>query len=418
VTAPLSSRVQLDAFIARIEQAVRDGDRALQSQLVLQSADLLTRRWSRLPVAEKPAFDALLLGLCGQIDAVAREAFSERLADLRLGPPRTTRALAQDASASIAAPLLKRCVSLPPDCLSAIAEQGSEAHRFALASRAELAATVTDILVRRGGGAVAARLLDNPGARFSEIGLAGLMEHARESEAVTLRLVLRPDLTPMHRSALRALTRTRTLAELRFDLDGDDAGETLIATVTEILAQPVSEPRLSRFGASEAFVRQRFAAVPPEMGHLQRWAVLRRIEDARRRTAAAPHRRGLRCGGSVGAHRDPARVGGALDPAQDPADPASRHRYRRHDQRQSLCVSPRPRSARRPPPDSPRGPRPGASRLPRRRSRVAAIASNPSRRATDPASMNGAPSCPGRGQAPAPSHRAAQVAPRMPSFHD
>lgn len=279
MTAPLSPRVQLDAFIARIEQAVRDGDRALQSQLVLQSADLLTRRWSRLPVAEKPAFDALLLGLCGQIDAVAREAFSERLADLRLGPPRTTRALAQDASASIAAPLLKRCVSLPPDCLSAIAAQGSEAHRFALASRAELAATVTDILVRRGGGAVAARLLDNPGARFSEIGLAGLMEHARESEAVTLRLVLRPDLTPTHRSALRALTRTRALAELRFDLDGDDTGETLIATVTEILAQPVSEPRLSRFGASEAFVRQRFAAVPPEMGHLQRWAVLRRIED-------------------------------------------------------------------------------------------------------------------------------------------
>lgn len=275
------SRAHLDALVARIELALRDDDRALQSQLVLQSADLLTKRWSRLPVADKPAFDALLLGLCGQIDTDARTAFAERLAALRLGPPRTTRALAGDAAVAVAAPLLARCSSLPPEVLADAAERGSEAHRLALAERADLVPAVTDALVRQGEARVATRLLDNPGARFSPAGILGLLARARESEAVTLRLALRPDLATEHRLALLDLTRTRALSELRFDLhrDGDAAPARLIEAVAVALDRPVPEPRLARFASSAAFVRQRFAAAPPGPGPLQRWAALRRIED-------------------------------------------------------------------------------------------------------------------------------------------
>ncbi|WP_342151614.1 DUF2336 domain-containing protein [Methylorubrum sp. SB2] len=281
MTARPSSRAQLDALVARIEQALRDGDRARQSQLVLDSADLLTKRWSRLPLAEKPAFDALLHGLCGQIDTNARKTFAEGLADLRLGPPRTTRALAGDAAAAVAAPLLARCTSLPPDFLADIAERGGEAHRLALAVRPDLAPAVTDALVRRGGARVAARLLDNPDARFSPEGLGGLLSQARESEAVTLRLALRPDLPPEHRPALLDLTRARALTELRFDLhrNDDPDPERLIETVAETLTAPVPEPRLARFASSDAFVRQRFAAAPPGAIQLERWAGLRRTED-------------------------------------------------------------------------------------------------------------------------------------------
>lgn len=292
MSAPAHSRAQLDALVARIEQALRDGDRALQSQLVLDSADLLTKRWSRLPLAEKPAFDALLHGLCGQIDTDARKAFAERLADLRLGPPRTTRALAGDAAAAVAAPLLSRCTSLPPEVLAEIAERGSDAHRLALASRADLPPAVTDTLVHRGGVGVAARLLDNPGARFSPAGLAGLLGHARESEAVTLRLALRPDLPPEDRPGLLDLTRARALAELRFDLhrDDDPDPEQLIEAVAGSLTRPVPEPRLARFAASDAFVRKRFAAARPGPVQLGRWAALRRTEDV---LAGLAHAAGL-----------------------------------------------------------------------------------------------------------------------------
>lgn len=279
--ARLPSRAQLDALVARIEQALRDGDRALQSQLVLESADLLTKRWSRLPVSEKPAFDALLQALCGQVDTAARKTFAEGLANLRLGPPGTTRALIGDAAAAVAAPLLARCPSLSPEVLAAVAEGGSEAHRLALTARADLAPAVTDALVRHGGARVAARLLDDPGARFSPQGVAGLLTRARESEAVTLRLALRPDLPPEHRATLLDLTRARALTELRFDLHraDDPDPERLIAAVSETLAESVPEPRLARFAASEAFVRGRFPAAPPGPVPLERWAGLRRTED-------------------------------------------------------------------------------------------------------------------------------------------
>lgn len=252
-----------------------------QSQLVLESADLLIRRWSRLPVPEKPAFDALLQGLCGQIDTDARKTFAEGLAALRLGPPHTTRTLAADDAAAVAAPLLARCTSLPPEVLAEVAERGGEAHRLALAARADLAPPVTDALVRCGGARVAARLLDNPSARFSPEGLGGLLSQARESEAVTLRLALRPDLPPEHRPALLDLTRARALTELRFDLhrDDDPDPERLIETVAETLTAPVPEPRLARFSSSDAFVRQRFATAPPGPIQLERWAGLRRTED-------------------------------------------------------------------------------------------------------------------------------------------
>lgn len=274
------SRARLDELVARIEAALRSGDRAQQSRLVLDSADLLVKRWSRMSPPGKPGFDALLLRLCGQVDTAARAAFAERLADLRLGPPRTTRALAADPSTRVAAPLLARCTGLTPDVLGAVAEAGGEGHRLALALRSDLPPAVTEPLVRHGGERVVLRLLDNPGARFSEAGLAGLLTHSAQTETVTLRLALRPDLPPVHRPALVELTRARALAELRFDLDGDRTLEDgLMAEVAEALDQAVPEPRLARFASSAAFVRQRFDAVPPGPSQLERWTALRRTED-------------------------------------------------------------------------------------------------------------------------------------------
>ncbi|WP_232630578.1 DUF2336 domain-containing protein [Methylobacterium sp. Leaf118] len=274
------SRAHLNELVSRIEDALRSGDRALQSRLVLQSAELLVKRWSRLSQADKPAFDALLLRLCGQIDTAAREAFAERLADLRLGPPRTSQALARDPAPRVAAPLLTRCASLTPDFLGTVAQEGGEGHRLAIALRSELPPDVTDRLARHGGERVAVRLLDNPGAQFCEAGFARLLVHSAQSESVTLRLALRPDLPPVHRPGLVDLTRSRACAELRFDLDGDRAFEDgLMAEVAGILERDVPEPRLARFASSAAFVRQRFATVPPSATHLESWTTLRRTED-------------------------------------------------------------------------------------------------------------------------------------------
>lgn len=274
------ARARLNSLVKSIEEAVQSGDRGLQSQLVLQSAELLTKRWSRLAPAEKPAFDALLLALCGQIDTAARTAFAEQLAGLRLGPPLTSQALARERSARIAAPLLSRCTSLGTDILTDIATSAGEAQHLAIASRPVLPAPLTDCLIRHGSGLVAALLVENDGACFSEAGFSGLMAHGEHSEAVTLRLATRADLPPAHRPALIQRTRERAIDALRRELGGDRTEvDSLLLQALQTLAHPVAEPRLARFNASADFVRRRFATTRPSPAQLERWANLNRIED-------------------------------------------------------------------------------------------------------------------------------------------
>ncbi|MFC6392526.1 DUF2336 domain-containing protein [Methylorubrum zatmanii] len=274
------ARARLNTLVTRIEEALRSGDRGLQSQLVLQSAALLTKRWSRLAPPEKPAFDALLLTLCGQIDTAARTAFAEQLADLRLGPPRTSQALARDRSARVAAPLLSRCTSLGTDILADIAASAAQAQRLSITARPVLPAGLTDCLIRHGDGPVAARLLENGGACFSEAGFSGLIAHSARSEAVTLRLATRADLPPAHRPALLELTRARAIDALRHDVGSDRLSmDDLLSQARQTLARPLTETRLARFDASADFVRRRFENAKPNPAQLERWANLNRIED-------------------------------------------------------------------------------------------------------------------------------------------
>lgn len=298
------SRARLNDLVRRIEEALRSGDTALQSKLVLQSAELLTKRWSRLPPPDKPAFDALLVTLCGQIDTTARRAFAERLAPLRLGPPRTAQALARDASVAVAEPLLAGCSCLGDDLLAEVATSGGAGHRRAIAARPSLPPPLTDRLVRHGDGHVAVRLLDNPGARFSEAGFAGLITHSERAEAVTLRLALRPDLPAPHRPTLLKLTRQRATEALKADL-GNDGAARLLDQARETLTRPVAEDRVARFRASLDVIGSRFTGPHrgPNASQLERWITLNRIEDG---LAAIAHAAGLPLPMTVAAFDAPA----------------------------------------------------------------------------------------------------------------
>lgn len=300
------ARARLNDLVRRIEDALRSGDAALQSRLVLQSAQLLTKRWSRLPPPDKPAFDGLLVTLCGQIDAAARRAFAEQLAPLRLGPPRTSQVLARDASIAVAAPLLAGCSSLGGDILAEIAALGSDEHRYAVAARPTVPPDLTDLLLRHGDGRVAARLLDNPGAGFSEAGFAGLMTHSAQAESVTLRLARRPDLPPGFAPALRAQTRRRAAEALETDLADDRAGvDRLLDGAADTLAQTVAEDRVARFRASLDVIGRRFAGASrgPNASELERWLALNRIEDG---LAAIAHAAGLPLPATIAAFDAPA----------------------------------------------------------------------------------------------------------------
>lgn len=276
---PASREPRVDGLVRDIQKAIESGDRARQSLLVRRSADLLTRRWSRLPAEDKADFDLLLAGLLSQVDEPARRAFAVRVAELRRAPPRTAALLAQDRSIRVAELVLTQSRSFGDGWFQAVATACGDLHRAAIARRAGLGAPLCDALVRLGDANVVAALLANPSATIPPESLPLLMGHASASEEVAVRLCARDGLPAASRTELAALARTRAEVALAGDIDIEPALAAILpGRIADGLAAPVSPARLARFEASMAGAGDVLAAtVSP--ARLERWVELRRVED-------------------------------------------------------------------------------------------------------------------------------------------
>jgi len=273
---------RLDRLVSDIEAAIRSGDRDRQSDLLMRSADVLTRRWSRLPPPDKPAFDGLLAGLLDQVDENARATFARHLAPLRRAPRRAATRLATDSSITVARPLLETCPSFDEAWLLELVGRLEPAHQRAIARRQAVSAPVCDALVRLGTPGVAAVLLGNPGADISPRLLSALASRAAGSEAIAMALASRADLAAEDRAVLVDLAHRKALAALVADHGGDPAAaEALLALVAGTFASPVPPERASCY-AGAAVIAGRpggFGPGPVATGRLVQWLALRRLED-------------------------------------------------------------------------------------------------------------------------------------------
>ncbi|MBN8920477.1 MAG: DUF2336 domain-containing protein [Rhizobiales bacterium] len=146
--------------------------------------------------------------------------------------------LARDEDVDIAGPVLAESAALTSDDLVSIAGAGSQSHMRAIASRRELDTEVTDVLVDRGNSAVVQTVSANPGARFSDQGLDGLVDRAGTDVNLRELLVERPDLSQTAVDKLLPLVSANLavkLAERGYDV-GDALPPEMIATVSERLA--------------------------------------------------------------------------------------------------------------------------------------------------------------------------------------
>jgi uncharacterized protein (DUF2336 family) len=141
---------------------------------------------------ERELFDEIADQVLEFVDAPARQHFAERLAMRADAPRRVVVRLAGDAIA-IAAPLLARSPVLTDDDLIALARERSQDHLAAIARRAALPASVTDVLIARGRTDVLEAVAANPAARFSPSGSEALVDKARERETLWRRLARRRD---------------------------------------------------------------------------------------------------------------------------------------------------------------------------------------------------------------------------------
>ncbi|HEV2555971.1 MAG TPA: DUF2336 domain-containing protein [Bosea sp. (in: a-proteobacteria)] len=130
------------------------------------------------------------------LEVDARRDYADRVAETPTLPRDVAVTLASDPDADVARLVLKLSPVLTDTDLAAIAVTQSQRHLVAIAERARLSESVTDILVERGDREVLHTVSANEGASLSEKGFDRLIERGGQDGQISLALSSRSDLTP------------------------------------------------------------------------------------------------------------------------------------------------------------------------------------------------------------------------------
>ncbi len=125
-----------------------------------------------------------------------RTAYAERVAAAPTLPNSVAKKLAGDDDVAVASLVLRLSPVLTDADLAAIAVTHSQAHLVAIAERASLSETVTEVLVERGDGEVLRTVSGNEGAHFSDHGMTRLIERGAADPQVSRNLTRRAEQLP------------------------------------------------------------------------------------------------------------------------------------------------------------------------------------------------------------------------------
>lgn len=125
-----------------------------------------------------------------------RKGYADRVAAIPTLPRNVATTLGSDSNAEVAQLVLRLSPVLTDSDLAAIAVSQSQQHLAAIADRARLSESVTDILVERGDQTVLHTVSANEGAAFSDKGFDRLLERGDGDAAIAGNLARRSDLAP------------------------------------------------------------------------------------------------------------------------------------------------------------------------------------------------------------------------------
>jgi uncharacterized protein (DUF2336 family) len=233
--------------IARdIEAAIASGDPGRRVDALRRMTNLFVEQAPHLKAMHVGVFDEVILRMARDIEFRARVELAGRLADLPNAPPRTVTHLAYDEDIAVAGPVIERSPRLAEDDLVAIAGTRGQEHLLALSRRPTLSERVTDVIVDRGDARVVRSVADNEGARFSDLGVAGLVARARADGVLLASLRARGDLPETARAGLVALARDQAREALRPELAGAGAAllDDAVDQAADALARAGDAPAL------------------------------------------------------------------------------------------------------------------------------------------------------------------------------
>ena len=203
-----------ETLVSSVEHALKHGGSADRVEALRYVGDLFefgSEQFSNDQIAE---FDDILMRLVADVEISARVMLANRFASIRNAPPSLIRNLAFDDAIDVAGPILTRSERLAPAALVENAKTKSQMHLLAISRRAALEEAVTDILIERGNPQVVQSTAENPGAKFSDVGFAKLVERSEGDDRLALCVGARADVPRHHYLKLLAKASQTVRARL------------------------------------------------------------------------------------------------------------------------------------------------------------------------------------------------------------
>lgn len=167
--------------------------------------------------AEDDHYGAVLARLADDMEEAVRAELAERFAAEPAAPRGLVRHLAQDASDTVAAPVLAASPLLDEQDLIRAVRGGGQARLRAVSSRPSVSEAVSSEIVARGDDETLGVLLRNDGARLTRADSEAAVDRARANpalhEAVVSRSALPPDLLNEMYFVVEARLRQRILEQ-------------------------------------------------------------------------------------------------------------------------------------------------------------------------------------------------------------
>jgi uncharacterized protein (DUF2336 family) len=184
------------SLIPELEDVIQHGSSARRAETLRRITALFVDGASRFNADHVQLFEEVFLRLIGEVETRARTELAHRLAPIGNAPRAVLRRLAADDDITAARPILKESQALEESDLVEITQTQTQAHLLAVSKRRQIGERITDLLVARGAREVLRSLAENPGAQFSDVSFAVLIERAAQDGALAEKVGMRRDIPP------------------------------------------------------------------------------------------------------------------------------------------------------------------------------------------------------------------------------
>lgn len=189
-----SQMAEAQTLITELDAALHKLPDARQLVILNRVTDLFLVGVDNYSDEQIAIFDDVICRLIENIGTPALIELSARLASASKGPANALNRLSSSEDIAVSGPALERAPGLTDQSLMVIAGKTGQKQLAAIAGRAQISESVTNVLVERGDATVSRKVSANLGARISETGFVKLINKAKKDRELATAISSRKDL--------------------------------------------------------------------------------------------------------------------------------------------------------------------------------------------------------------------------------